>query len=141
MDVDPSVKYYPKSKFPAKAMSFGLVTSDDFTIRPLWIDGNLDSTKYINLLEKKVIPSLDSKYGRGKYVFQQDGAPCHTSVATQKYLESILGSKGFWLKHFWPPNSPNLNPLDYHVWTHVETRACATNHPNVAALKRSMEKK
>ena len=50
-----------------------------------------------------------------------------------------LGSGGFWSKELWPPSSPNLNPLDYHVWTHVEARACAEPHPNIAALKSAVE--
>ena len=53
---------------------------------------------------------------------------------------ATLGSEGFWPKTFWPPNSPNLNPLDYHVWTRVETNACATSHSNVPMLKASVNR-
>ncbi len=67
-NVDPSVKYCPRFKFPAKAMSFGLVTSDSFTITLLCIDGTLNSSKHVLLLEKNVIPALDSNNGRGNYV-------------------------------------------------------------------------
>ncbi len=40
----------------------------------------------------------------------------------------------------WPSSSPNLNPLDYSIWEHVATKACANAHSNVGALKASMEK-
>ncbi len=90
------------------------------------------------MLKEMVIPALDCHYGKGNYVLQQDGALCHTSVATQKYLESTLGSKGFWPKSFWPPNSPNLNPSDYHVWMRVEVGACPKPHSSVTALKQSV---
>jgi hypothetical protein len=138
--VDPSVRYVAKSKFPAKAMSFGLVGSDGFVFKPVWIEGNLNSAGYIQLLDKTILPALDSHYGPGNYLLQQDGAPCHTSKATQKFLSERLGSKGFWSKSMWPPYSPNLNPLDYHVWTRVEVKACAKGHPNVKALKASVER-
>lgn len=26
----------------------------------------------------------------------------------------------FWSEEFWPPNSPDLNPLDYNVWGVIE---------------------
>ncbi len=55
--------------------------------KPIWIDGGaLDSKHYIKILDKTVIPALDEHYGTGNYTFQQDGAPCHTSKATQKFL-------------------------------------------------------
>jgi len=32
----------------------------------------------------------------------------------------------FWSKEFWPPNSPDLNPLDYYVWSVVESDVIKT---------------
>ena len=37
----------------------------------------------------------------------------------------------YWLPDHWPPLSPDLNPLDYSIWT----KAQGNNIPNVAALK------
>lgn len=48
------------------------------------------------------------------YIFQQDGAPAHTSRHAQDWLE--LNTPDFIRKDEWPPNSPDLNPLDFHVW-------------------------
>lgn len=47
------------------------------------------------------------------YVFQQDGAPAHTSHLVQNWLSDNMNM--FWSKEFCPPNSPDLNPLDYYV--------------------------
>ena len=41
------------------------------------VDGNIDSAKYQQILASQYIPN----YKRG-YIFQQDGAPCHTSGST-----------------------------------------------------------
>ena len=50
----------------------------------------------------------------GGYIFQQDGAPAHAARATQNWLE--INCPDLTDKDQWPPNSPDLNPLDYHVW-------------------------
>ena len=45
----------------------------------------------------------------------------------------------FWSKEFWPPNSPDLNPLDYYVWSVVERVTNKSRHPNVASLRAAIE--
>ncbi|CAG9795909.1 unnamed protein product [Diatraea saccharalis] len=36
----------------------------------------------------------------------------------------------------WPSSSPDLNPLDYSLWTELELRDCRMSHPNLESLKR-----
>ncbi|XP_018311841.1 uncharacterized protein [Mycetomoellerius zeteki] len=43
------------------------------------------------------------------------------------------------VKDFWPPNSPDLNPLDYYVWGVVERVINKARHPNVASLQAAIE--
>lgn len=43
-------------------------------------------------------------------------------------------------KDFWPPYSPDANPLDFTFGPHVESRACKVRHPNLAALKASVDR-
>jgi len=50
----------------------------------------------------------------GQFIFQQDGAPAHTASLAQDWLSRNCPE--FIRKEEWPPNSPDLNPLDYHVW-------------------------
>jgi len=47
-------------------------------------------------------------------LFQQDGAPAHRSRHTVAYLRSNVPE--FIKPENWPPNSPDLNPVDYAVW-------------------------
>lgn len=138
-DVDPSIKFTGRTKHPAWAMMLGIVGSDGKAFPPVWIQETLSTPQYKSILSRKVFPILNATYGVGNWVWTQDGAPCHTSNATQKYLEAKLGSKGFWSKELWPPNSPNLNPLDYYVWSAIERKACRTYHKNVGELKASVE--
>ena len=40
----------------------------------------------------------------------------------------------------WPPNSPDLNPLDYSIWSILEEKACSKPHPNLDSLKKALTK-
>jgi len=40
---------------------------------------------------------------------------------------------------FWPPNSPDLNPLDYYVWSVIERITNKSLHPNVTSLRTAIE--
>jgi len=48
------------------------------------------------------------------FIFQQDGAPAHTAALARDWIKKK--SPVFIGKNEWPPNSPDLSPLDYHVW-------------------------
>ena len=38
----------------------------------------------------------------------------------------------------WPPCSPDLNPMDFSVWSILESKACKKIHHTVDDLKRSL---
>lgn len=69
------------------------------------------------VLEKIVAPNLKGMFGNEYYVFQQDGAPSHTANAVQAWCQANLTD--FLPKHEWPPSSPDLNVLDYFVWSYM----------------------
>lgn len=67
--MDLSILFVTKSKFLAKAMSFGIVAKDGFVRHPVWIDGaSLSSNNNQDMLASEVFPVLDRCYGRGNYV-------------------------------------------------------------------------
>ena len=52
------------------------------------------------------------------YIFQQDGARSLTSKFTIRYLDDSLPNDAqILLPADWPPHSPDLNPLDYSIWS------------------------
>jgi len=48
------------------------------------------------------------------YVFHQDGAPAHRARDTVTMLQRETPE--FIHPEMWPPNSPDLNPVDYSIW-------------------------
>src|SRR6218665_2743014 len=49
------------------------------------------------------------------FVFQQDGALAHRARGTIAFLERK--APDFISPTLWPPNSPDLNPVDYSIWS------------------------
>src|SRR6218665_2470243 len=48
------------------------------------------------------------------FTFQQDGAPAHRARETVELLKKETSD--FIPPNLWPPNSPDLNPVDYKIW-------------------------
>ncbi|QQP40005.1 Uncharacterized protein FKW44_013893, partial [Caligus rogercresseyi] len=77
-----------------------------------------------------------ANYPSGHYVWTQDGAPSHTSKLAQDFYSRNFAD--FWPVNYWPPSSPDLNPLDFAVWGFLERETYSTPHPNVDSLKASI---
>ena len=75
--------------------------------------GIVDHDRYIS----EVLP-IALKYGNkvfgNDWTFQKDGASPHTPDKSQAWCAEHFPS--FIAKDRWPPNSPDLNLLDYCVW-------------------------
>ena len=62
----------------------------DKIIGPIFIDGNLNANKYLNMLQEEIFPSLLSANGNLPAYFQQDGAPPHYGIQVRQYLNQLL---------------------------------------------------
>ena len=73
-----------------------------------------------------------------KLILQQDGASSHRSKETLQAFEN----RGIPIIHpcHWPPNSPDLNPLDYFVWNEVAKRIPKKKYSKRADLEREIRK-
>ncbi|CAF2066189.1 unnamed protein product [Rotaria magnacalcarata] len=102
-----------KRKFPQKVMVWLGVCSQGITPLVIFDEETVDHACYI----EKVLPEA-LEYGNkvfgNDWIFQQDGAKPHQHYLTQQWCRNSFPS--FIHKDCWPPNSPDLNPLDYSIW-------------------------
>ena len=102
-----------KRKFPQKVMVWLGVCSKGVSPLVVIERGTVDHDRYIKEMLPVALKYGNKVFGDG-WVFVQDGATPHTHEKTQKWCNEHFPS--FIDKHHWPPNSPDLNPLDYCVW-------------------------
>ena len=74
----------------------------------------VNSECYIKLLDDNLLPDCRTLYPDNDFIFQQDGAPSHTGRITQEHPDA--NTPEFIGKDDWLPQSPDINPMDYHVW-------------------------
>ena len=98
----------------------------------------VNTKAYIETILTPALQAAKKHFKDKPFIFQQHGAPSHTSKKTQKWCQDHF--PGFWSKEAWPPSSPDLNPMDFSVWSLLEADACASSHVSVGALKSSLEK-
>ena len=97
-------------------------------------------------MDEHLSPWAEDHFGVRRWCYQHDGAPGHKAEETQTMLAKrcpdFIRVDTHWRRNDgeWPPNSPDLNPMDYSVWSILEAKACAKPHKNVESLKRALLK-
>lgn len=96
-----------KVKFPASVMVWGCMSSQGVG-RLLFIDGTVNAAKYKIILQEQLLPSIEMiQLPEGGFIFQQDGAACHTANTVKSWFEEMNIPV---LK--WPSSSPDLSPIE-----------------------------
>ncbi|GMS90813.1 hypothetical protein PENTCL1PPCAC_12988, partial [Pristionchus entomophagus] len=99
-------------KFPTRVMFWACITWDGpGPIVFLEQGETVDGPTFLGIIDDFLLPFVDAwigRTGRNCAVFQQDGAPGHTSRATLQQLSD-------WNLEvpLWPPSSPDCNPIEY----------------------------
>lgn len=100
---------------------------DNQLIGPHTFEGKLTGDMYLHFLQNE-LPSLLEDVPlktRLRMVYQQDGAPPHYSRHVTQHLNQEF--PGRWIgrggPHPWPARSPDLTPLDFHLWGHMKSLA------------------
>ena len=112
-------------------------------IRPPGETERIDHMKYLQMLQVNYIPEIEAQIPltdptiREKVWFQLDGASIHTAINVRDFLDAVfpelwMGNAG----HIsWPPNSPDLTPLDFSFWGVLKTRVYRRCPSTKAELK------
>ena len=70
--------------------------------------------------------------------------PCSSAVRCTSSCEfdlklALRQCRYVLVKEFWSPNNPDLNPLDYYVWSVIERVTNKSRHSNVTSLRIAIE--
>jgi len=71
------------------------------------------------ILSQQMLPAI-KHVASDTIVFQQDNAPSHRVKDTINLLHQE--TPDFTGPDLWPPNSPDINPVDYNVWGVMQQR-------------------
>lgn len=80
------------------------------------VEGSMNTDKYLQIMDSHLIPQAAAWFPSGDWIYQQDGARCHTSFRAMQYFEErripILP---------WTANSPDMNPME-NIWSLLKKR-------------------
>ena len=123
-----------KRQKPASVMVWAGVTSTDEKTPLIFIEEEVENNQhvYLNMLKEQLVPWINATFKESGINLQQDGATPHTANLVHVWCSK--NTAGFWTKESWPP-SPDLNLMDFAVWSILDSNACSSYHPSVTSIK------
>lgn len=79
----------------------------------------INSESYCETLQDHILPVGYSWFPEGSWHYAHDGAPAHCSRKTKTFIATIAEDVELL---DWPSSSPDINPLDYGMWSTIERR-------------------
>lgn len=122
-----------RKQAPASVMVWAAVTATGRS--PLvFIEQEVNQQIYREkILNDALLPWARKQFGRNHWTFQQDSAPSHKARETQRFLQEKVPS--FISSQQWPPYSPDLNPMDFSIWSILQAKVLTKKYETVDALK------
>ena len=106
---------------------------------PIFCSNKMNGRDYLQLLKGTLGPYIDNMplVQRGRFYFQQDGAPIHTAKPVTQWLDENLPFQWIGLKASikWPPRSPDLTPLDFFFWSFLKNKVHSRKPETLDELK------
>ena len=136
-DIPKSLKTVSRRQKPLSVMVWGAVSKTCKSPLIFVPEGfKMNSEVNIDKILSPFLRAANSHCGEHAWTFQQDGAPSHTSKKTQAWCVDHLPR--FWSKNMWPPSSPDVNVMDFSIWSILESEACANFHTSIDSLTASL---
>ena len=111
-EVDEERLHHGKSSFPQSVMvSVGISNLGKTSLYLIERGVKVDSEYYCQSLLSQMIPEMTALSGNGNFIFQQDGARSHLPPNAE-----LLSPD------HWHPHSPDLNPMDYFIWSSLAAK-------------------
>lgn len=138
-DLSSSKNYLTRRQKPAAVMVWAAVSrSWKSPLIVLSCEEKINSKVYQQKVLEPFRQAAQQHYGTSSWTFQQDGATPHTSISTQRWCSDNL--QRFWSKELWPPSSPDLNPMDFAVWSELEAMIPASKRRSKQALAKELKR-
>jgi transposase len=127
-----------RSHYPASVMVWAGITSDGKTPLVFVDKGVKINARFYQeeILRGALHPWAQEHFAGRQWILQQDWAPAHGAKTRLALCERLFPE--FWGKDIWPANSPDLNPMDYAIWSILEQKVSARSYNTVDALKRAL---
>ena len=133
--IDPNVKFVTRRQGPLSVMVWAGICSTGKT--PLvFIEKGVKIHQEVyqsKILENVLLPWSQTHFGNQRWIFQQDSAPSHRAKLTVEWLRKNVPD--FITPQEWPPYSPDLNPMDFSIWSILRSKACSTSHTSLETQK------
>jgi transposase len=138
-DANESGGIHETEKFPVSIMVALGATWNGLTVPDFFEKGErLNGKMYFEKLLPFYKEEGNRLFGHQNWGFQQDGASSHTDHRAQAWCKKNF--KFFISQQKWPPNSPELNPLDYSIWDRISTQVEYQKVKTINDLHREIRK-
>lgn len=110
-------------------------------IGPLFYRGSLTGQRYLRFLQNEIEDLLEELPLQiyNHIIWQHDGAPPH---AVRDVVEYLNGRYNEWIGRngtlHWPPNSPDITPMDTFLWGHLKNVVYQRPNRNIEELQQKI---
>lgn len=125
---NPNFRIHRRRQYSEK-VNVWCAVSYNGVIGPYFFERNLNQHSYLEMLNTFFLDYLSnmSVDDRRKVYFQHDGCPGHSTRVIREWLNLHFRDQWFgrYGSHPWPPRSPDLTIMDFHLWGYLKQKVYA----------------